>query len=171
MPVEQDVADLFSIYSDPRVWRHYPSLRHTDPDTTARAIARWAAGWAAHGLDTWVVREAGSGQVVGYGGCSLADGYWNLGYRFAPEVQGRGYATEVGISGIERARAMRPDLPVVAYLLENNPGSARVAQRCGLTLQHRGPDAGNPDPDAVRLVYADRGLTDAEAEAVLTVQG
>ena len=30
------------------------------------------------------------------------------------------------------------------------------AEKAGLTLVWRGPDAGNPDPDAVRLVYADR---------------
>jgi hypothetical protein len=27
-----------------------------------------------------------------------------------------------------------------------------------LSLVWRGPDAGNPDPDAVRLVYADRPI-------------
>lgn len=30
----------------------------------------------------------------------------------------------------------------------------------GLELVWRGPDAGNPHPDAVRLVYADRPLDD-----------
>ena len=34
------------------------------------------------------------------------------------------------------------------------------AERAGLTLVWRGPDAGNPDPAAVRLVYADRPVSD-----------
>jgi RimJ/RimL family protein N-acetyltransferase len=46
----------------------------------------------------------------------------------------------------------------VAYLLENNRASAAVAEKLGLTLRHRGPDAGNPDPSAIRVVYADRPL-------------
>jgi RimJ/RimL family protein N-acetyltransferase len=45
---------------------------------------------------------------------------------------------------------------VVAYLLEHNHASRRTAERSGLQLRWRGPDAGNPDPDAVRLVHADR---------------
>jgi hypothetical protein len=34
-------------------------------------------------------------------------------------------------------------------------------------LVHRGPDAGKPDPSAVRLVFADRALTAAQLAAVL----
>jgi hypothetical protein len=45
---------------------------------------------------------------------------------------------------------------VIAYLLEHNAQSRGRAEKAGLMLVWRGPDAGNPDPDAVRLVYADR---------------
>lgn len=88
------------------------------------------------------------------------DAFWNLGYRYAPEAQGRGFATEL-------ARERRPELPVVAYLLENNPASAAVARKLGLTLRHRGPDAGNPDPSAQRLVFADRALSESELAATM----
>jgi hypothetical protein len=47
---------------------------------------------------------------------------------------------------------------VLAYLLEHNARSRGRAERSGLTLVWRGPDHGNPDPDAVRLIYADRAL-------------
>jgi hypothetical protein len=47
---------------------------------------------------------------------------------------------------------------VIAYLLEHNVQSRGRAEKAGLSLVWRGPDAGNPDPDAVRLVYADRPL-------------
>jgi hypothetical protein len=43
---------------------------------------------------------------------------------------------------------------------------ARVAEKPGLALQHRGPDSGNPDPHAVRLVDADRPLTAVPRDAV-----
>lgn len=56
---------------------------------------------------------------------------------------------------------------MVAYLLENNPASAAVAEKVALTLRHRGPDAGNPDPSAVRLVSADRELSETELAATM----
>jgi hypothetical protein len=49
----------------------------------------------------------------------------------------------------------------VAYLLEHNERSRGRAEKAGLSLVWRGPDAGNPDPAAVRLVFADRDLDDA----------
>jgi RimJ/RimL family protein N-acetyltransferase len=159
-PTADDVAAVSAICSDPRVWTHFPSKRHTDPSETARAVARWASGWATNGLDAWVARERGTDAVLGYGGCGLReDAFWNLGYRLAPTAQGRGYATELARAALDRALAADPDLPVVASLLAHDAASEAVARRLGMTLAHRGPDAGNPDPTAVRLVYADRPLS------------
>jgi hypothetical protein len=42
----------------------------------------------------------------------------------------------------------------------------RTAERAGLKLAWRGPDAGNPDPEAVRLVYADRALAADVIDAI-----
>lgn len=91
----------------------------------------------------------------------------NLGYRFAPEAQRRGLATELARTALATARDTRPELPVVAYLLEHNRASAAVTEKVGLTLRHRGPDAGNPDPSAVRLVFADRALSEEELGATM----
>lgn len=163
-----DLDELHELYADPRVWEHFPSLRHTDEATTATMLDRWVASWRADGLGQWIVRDATTGAFLGHGGCAVREEVlWNLGYRFAPEAQGRGYATEVARYAVAAARQTRPDLPVVAYLLATNPGSGRVAEKAGLTLRHEGPDAGNPDPAAVRLVYADRELTAEEIAAAM----
>lgn len=160
IPLEDNLAGLHDIYSDPRVWTHFPTLRHTEPETTRTMLAGWIAAWARDGLGPWVVRSDGEDQVLGHAGCSLRPaGWWNLGYRFAADVHGRGLASEAARVAVEQARAVRPDAPVVAYLLEHNVASRKVAERLGMTLQHRGPDEGNPDPSAVRLVYAERDLT------------
>ena len=47
---------------------------------------------------------------------------------------------------------------MIAHLVEHNVRSRGRAERSGLSLVWRGPDAGNPDLKAVRLVYADRPL-------------
>ena len=165
-PREADLEDLHRIYSDARTWTHLPSGRFADLATTRGALAGWLADWREHGLGAWVARE--DGIVVGHGGCAVRQGaFWNLGYRFAPEAQGRGLATELARAAVDAAREHRPELPVVAYLLENNPASAAVAGKVGLALRHRGPDAGNPDPSAVRLIYADRALSEEELAATM----
>lgn len=166
-PTDADVDALHRICSDARVWTHFPSLRHTDRATTAAMVERWQQGWSRDGLGTWVIRDE-SGDVIGYGGCTVLDGaVWNLGYRLAPEAQGRGIATDVACAAVAEARETRPDLPVIAYLLEHNESSRRTAERVGLTLRHRAPDAGNPDPEAIRLVLADRELDDVQLAAAL----
>lgn len=84
-----------------------------------------------------------------------------------PEAQGHGFATEVSREALLRAHDTAPERPVAAYLVEHNVASARVATNVGLELRHRAPDAGNPDPGVMRLVYSDRPLHDEQLTAVL----
>lgn len=129
---------------------------------------RWERSWREAGLGSWVARLRGTDEVVGNGGCTLLGGeVWNIGYRIAGDHHGRGLATELARAGVETARVIAPDRPVIAYLVEHNRASARVAEKLGLELVHRAPDAGNPDPTVIRLVYADRALTPAQLEAAL----
>ena len=47
-------------------------------------------------------------------------------------------------------------------------GAYGVVVRVGADeVAHRGPDPGNPDPAVMRLVYADRALTDEERDATM----
>lgn len=159
-PRNEDVDGLRQICNDPRVWSHFPSLRHVEDEQTRLMLTSFIAAWECDGLGPWVVKNPSDHSIIGYGGCSnKEDIFWNLGYRFAFEAQGQGFATELSIEAMKKAKLSRPELPIVAYLLEHNVASARVAEKVGLTLVHRGIDAGNPDPNAIRLVYADRELT------------
>jgi RimJ/RimL family protein N-acetyltransferase len=167
-PFRADLDGLFAIESDPRVWSHYPSLRHREPDQTLALIERWSRQWADIGFGPWVARLQDESRVIGSGGCSLTGGVvWNLGYRFAADVHGRGYATELAREAIRHARAINPELPVIASLLEHNIASERVALKLELERVYRAPDSGNPDPSAIRLVYADRPLTDTQLSMIL----
>lgn len=168
-PTVDDLDVLYAIYSDPRVWTHFPILRHTNAERTRSMLDGWIEAWERDGLGQWIVRSLDDETVLGHAGCSLRRaGWWNLGYRFAAETHGQGLATEASRAGLEAAVAVRPEAPVVAYLLEHNVASLRVAEKLGLTLQHRAHDFANPDPDAVRLVFADRDLTEEQRAATLT---
>jgi RimJ/RimL family protein N-acetyltransferase len=160
-PTERDLPELHALHADPEVWKHLPSARHTELADTRELVDRYLAGWDANGLDVWVARDTATSALVGLGGPSLRGGLaWNIYYRLAPAAWGRGYAREIVAAAREALSATGRDMPMVASLLEHNEGSRRAAQRAGLELVWRGPDAGNPDPDAVRLLFADRPLSE-----------
>jgi RimJ/RimL family protein N-acetyltransferase len=168
LPTEADVEDLHAIHSDPESWRHFPVGRHTTREQSAEMVTQSEKQFELNGLGYWSVRDRPGGAVVGRGGCTIPTGrpWWNLYYRFATSVYGRGYATEMGQRALEAAHAVEPDRPVVAYLLEHNRASRRTAEKLGMRLAWRGPDRPNPDPDAIRLVYVDREPTDELVAAI-----
>jgi RimJ/RimL family protein N-acetyltransferase len=166
--VPGDLEDHFALLSDPDTWAHLPSGRHTTREQTAAGLEHSLGHWARDGLGYWTARlredlpgtDLPAGAVVGTGGCAVRIGteWWNLYYRFTPAAWGHGLAAELVTAALESARAVDPDRPVIAYLLEHNARSRGRAERSRLSLVWVGPDAGNPDPDAVRLVYADRPI-------------
>ncbi|MDN6530185.1 MAG: GNAT family N-acetyltransferase [Brevibacterium sp.] len=173
-----DLDEVFEIYSDPRVWTHFPSGRMTKREEAEAFLLTRIADWEIDGFGIWIVRESEGGPVLGTCGCGVRrmpmadewspariEAFWNLGYRFRPE--GRGYASEISRLAISRAQELNPSLPVIAYLLERNAASLKVAEKVGLSLQHRAPDAGNPDPQAMRLIFADRKLTASQLAVAL----
>ncbi len=157
---DADVDDLHAIHADPGTWRHFPQGRHTTREQSAQMVVTGEQQWAAHGLGFWSVRDRAGGPVIGRGGCAVPDHglWWNLYYRFATGAQGQGYAAEMARAAIEAAHDVAPERPVTAALLEHNLASAAVAGKVGLVLVWRGPDVGNDDPAAVRLVFADREI-------------
>jgi RimJ/RimL family protein N-acetyltransferase len=166
--VADDLGDHVALLSDPGTWAHLPSGRHTSAERTMQGIRHSVGHWQRDGLGYWTARlredlpgtDLHAGDVVGTGGCALRVGtaWWNLHYRFTPAAWGKGLAPELVTAAMESARTVVPERPVVAVLLEHNERSRGRAERAGLRLFWRGPDAGNPDPAAVRLVYADRDL-------------
>jgi len=156
-PGAADLPRLFDLYRDPRVWGPDPLTRHDDPAQTSRMIENWRAAWDRDGLGMWTAWHGD--EFVGIGGCFVRYGVaWNLGFRLRPRCWGRGYAQEISAAAIAAARRRRAELPITAYLLESNDRSLRAVGRTGLTRVWRGPDAGNPDPAAIRLLYSDGPL-------------
>jgi RimJ/RimL family protein N-acetyltransferase len=159
-PMDTDMDELFDLHSDPRVWKHLPSGRHTDPVQTKELLDRYLKGWAENRLDVWVARDRETKTLVGMGGPSLRGGrVWNLYYRLAPAAWGLGYAQEIVAAARTATAELGSELPHVAVLLEHNEGSRRTAERAGFDQVWRGQDQGSPDTSAMRLIYADRPLS------------
>ncbi|NYE94224.1 RimJ/RimL family protein N-acetyltransferase [Psychromicrobium silvestre] len=149
-----DCQELFAIFTDPAGWWFEPENRHLELVTTERFIERAAARWTNDGLSYWSVRLRDADQVIGIGGAQRhRTGAWNLSYRIATDQQGQGYAVELGIAGLEAARACDNSVPVIAWVAEQNTPSRRVAERIG--LQNRGLFTDQNDGKQ-RLAFADR---------------
>lgn len=158
-PTPADRPELFALYADPRVWQADPVSRHDSVEQTERMIGYWCAAWRRDGLGMWMAHQP-DGAFVGIGGCFVRYGVaWNLGFRLLPRFWGQGLAQEISAAAFGAARRLRPDLPMTAYVVAGNDASRRAVERTGLRLLWRGPDAGNPDTSAVRLLYADGDLS------------
>ncbi|WP_203135287.1 GNAT family N-acetyltransferase [Microbacterium sp. JZ31] len=161
-----DLPELHRLHADPAVWRHLPSGRHRTLVRSREMLEHYIDDWQ-HGLGYWTVRLRTSGDFVGIGGCRLRESAaWNIYYRLEPGYQGRGFATAIARAGMGAATHVDPDIPISAVLLEHNLASKAVAEKLGLSLVWRGPDEGNPDPDAIRLVYADRDVTTEQLDVL-----
>jgi RimJ/RimL family protein N-acetyltransferase len=162
VPTAADADDLFRLYADPNVWQADPIQRQTEMGQTLQMIERWRDRWRHGGLGIWVAEKPGveGNSFVGIGGCSIDQGIaWALGYRIRYELWRQGYAQEVARAAIAAARALRPELPITAQVLEGNERSQRTADHLGLRLVWRGADPVSLDPAAVALLFADRDLS------------
>ena len=175
------VDDYFRVYGDARTWEHLPGGRHTSRGDSARAIGRSIESRRRFGFGhcAVVLRRPVAGLAAGSflgtaGAAMLGFDAWNLGYRFAPEAWGHGFATEAAGVALAAARSIRPETPVTARVLASNPASVRVLERLDLELVWQGASSEAPaGPDDTthleRLVFADRPLSEETLDAVVAL--
>jgi RimJ/RimL family protein N-acetyltransferase len=137
----EDSEAISRYRSDPEVHRHQ-GWERTDVEEV-RAQIEEMAGRAPGEPGGWVqlsVVERERGTLVGDVGFSRADGepgVIKLGYTIAPEVQGRGYATEAVKALVSYVLGtLRADV-VRAYASADNIPSIRVAEKAGMELVER----------------------------------
>jgi RimJ/RimL family protein N-acetyltransferase len=135
-------AETISAYrSDPQVHR-FQGWERTDPAGIREEIVEMTSR-APGDPGGWVqlsVVERGTGRLVGDVGMSPADGepgVIKVGYTMAPEVQGRGYATEAVRVLVDYAFDVLDAEVVRAFASAANLPSIRVAEKAGLRLVER----------------------------------
>jgi RimJ/RimL family protein N-acetyltransferase len=140
-------APIISAYrSNPEVNRQQGWDR-TDPQSVRAEIEEMSSrspgesgGWVQ-----FSVEERDTGRLVGDVGLSPAEpGVIKVGYTIAPDVQGRGYATEAVRSLVEYAFDTLGADVVRAYASADNTSSIRVVEKVGMRLierlEHRSGD-------------------------------
>lgn len=148
--VAADAPVIVAIQSDPRTNAHRPggAPSHAESEKTVHEFVR---GWQEHKVGYWAVEF--DGKVVGVAGVRplvfRGRECWNLYYRFAPAVWGKGFAVEAAGEAVAVAEAQRPARPVVARTRPGNHPAIRVAEKAGLTRR--------PDLDVDGFVVLTRG--------------
>lgn len=136
-PAASDVDRLFDIYSDPAVHRFSPKGPLKQLADAETLLDGWLAHWKRKGYGTWAISTADApDQLIGFGGVSLYR-YLdvereNLGYRFAEEAWGKGYATELAGYAL-RFAAEELSLPeIFALVRPAHTASIRVLEKAGM---------------------------------------
>jgi RimJ/RimL family protein N-acetyltransferase len=136
-PTDADRDALFALNADPRVgeWLAGP----LDREAADALVDRVLAYIAEHGFGFWTVERKADGAVLGMAGLlAMGDDLppgpaLEVGWRFAPDGWGHGYATEAAQAAIDWGFSNRPDAPeIIAITARTNLRSQAVMRRLGM---------------------------------------
>lgn len=132
-----DIEPLAAINADPRVGEWIGGVIDTE-ETRAR-VAAWVRHWDERGFGPWAVEELASRQLVGRMGLMHWDDWVasphdaEVGWTFAHEVWGRGYATEAARAALEWAVGQPALRTIISITRPDNHRSRRVMEKLGLS--------------------------------------
>ncbi len=145
--VEDDLADLRDLQTDPEVVRHLLRRAETPEETWTR-LERYLTDQDQRGWTRWRVEDE-DGRMIGRAGYELGEdgAHRELGYAFRPPLWGRGLATEVGLALLDwhdDHPEPRVSARLDAYVFEANVASRRVLDKLGFARRgrrlHQGED-------------------------------
>lgn len=132
-PTDNDFDDFYRIYGDPRTNTFNPhgAMNKTEAEINFTGLQ---AHWQMHGFGVWVVEH--SDKIIGFGGLSYrrygTEEHVNLGYRFAPEAWGQGFATALGQYAVRYGFQELGFNSIYALVRPEHVASRRVLEKCGL---------------------------------------
>lgn len=132
-PLLADAPTLFAFLGD------RDAMRFTRARASLRDCRRYLAGHerqrARVGCAPWVVIAKADNAIVGFGGLydDPFDPGWGVevGYFFAPDAWGWGYATELARACLDLATRERRWTEISAFAHPENVGSQRVLEKTG----------------------------------------
>jgi RimJ/RimL family protein N-acetyltransferase len=131
-----------AIYSDPEVMRHVGEPQ--DIGKTWDMLARVIGHWFLRGFGGWSVQEKETGAIIGRVGLMYPEGNpaVEIGWVFARETWGKGYASEAGRAALDYAFDVVKAPRVIARVYTGNAGSIAVAKKLGMVVDE---SASKPD--------------------------
>ncbi|MGC0423258.1 GNAT family N-acetyltransferase [Embleya sp. AB8] len=138
-PHPDDAAAVFAVHGDPETNRYNPLGPMRSAEEGVEFLRTMIEDWTRDGIGYCAVAlRTDPDAVFGFAGTQLTrrlrpDGIpvFNLYYRFAPIVWGRGLAREAVDVTIELARRTHPTMPIFAVINGDNVPSLTLARRVG----------------------------------------
>ena len=133
-----DLDELASVFAHDEVWR-FPYGRGFTRDETAAFLDVQMQEWEEYGFGCWAARLVESGELIGYVGLSVPSFLPEIlpavevGWRFSPTAWGQGYATEGAQAALREGFTTLGLERICSVPQADNPPSARVAERLGMT--------------------------------------
>jgi RimJ/RimL family protein N-acetyltransferase len=146
LPRPEDAPALAEAISDPEVMRYIGDGSTGDVEQARATIARFLNGWSAGGPSQFLVERRADGRVLGRTGFLVwhreewrpgtraefgDDAEVELGWLFAREHWGQGFATEAATAARDWAWRELGLPRLVSLILPGNERSARVAEKLG----------------------------------------
>jgi len=131
-----------AMMGDAEVMRHLGG-RPLSREDAWRKLLNGHACWSLFGFGYWAVERKSDGAMIGQAG--FADfqreitpsigGLPEMGWLFAREAAGQGYATEAALAGLAWIDEALAPAETVAIIDPGNKASIRVAEKCGFAEQ------------------------------------
>ncbi|MBI2169126.1 MAG: GNAT family N-acetyltransferase [Actinobacteria bacterium] len=135
----EDLGALEALFAKPEVWQ-FPYGRGLTREETGTFLDAQLREWDGCGFGCWLAIEHATDRVVGYAGLSVPTFLpevlpaVEVGWRFDPNVWGRGYASESAAAALDQAFTTLGLDEVCSIPEAQNERSSRVAERLGMRL-------------------------------------
>ena len=137
-----DRQPFASLNADPEVMEFFPApLNRQESDAF---VDRIETGFTRHGFGVWAVDELSTGAFIGFTGLlhqtfeAAFTPAFEIGYRFARQAWGKGYATEAAQEAVRFGFEQAGLREIVSMTAVGNVRSRAVMHRLGMT--HRRDD-------------------------------
>lgn len=150
----EDVDPFAAICSDPEVMRHIGCGATRTRDQSAASIQAYETDWEEKGYGLFAVELLDSNRLIGFTGLTEPSFLpeimpaVELGWRFARECWGNGYATEAARAALDFGLVTLRIPEIVSICQAGNHASDRIAEKLGMRF-----DRETLDPSCDRLVH------------------
>ncbi|MFN8639898.1 MAG: GNAT family N-acetyltransferase [Dehalococcoidia bacterium] len=132
----EDLAWYAALRADPEVSRFLGDGHPQSPSDARAVFERTIAEWGRVGLGPWAVEDRFTRERVGYCGMPIwregtSEEAVEIGYGYARDAWGRGYATEAGAAAMRWAFEVRGCESMVALTWPENVASQHVLAKLG----------------------------------------
>jgi ribosomal-protein-alanine N-acetyltransferase len=134
---EEDLEPFARLNADPRVMEFFPgTLSREESDAL---VDRIELRWTEDGLGLWAIERREDGAFLGFTGLSI---HWfeapftpaaEVGWRFAVDTWGRGYATEAAEEALRFGFEERGLDEILSWTTTGNVRSRAVMERLGMS--------------------------------------